>query len=86
LGLLNQSSALPNISKIKFDRHRAEATAGDIVLAWQFPLHSGKAFGWAGRIIIFLAGIGVCIFSVTGIMIWMRKRRARIATTKRRMD
>ncbi|WP_446653658.1 PepSY-associated TM helix domain-containing protein [Blastomonas sp.] len=59
------------------DRHMNEGSAGDIFVAWQFPLHSGKAFGWPGRIAIFLAGIALCTFVVTGLMIWWRKRSAR---------
>ncbi len=61
--------------KIMSDRHVTEESTGNVILAWPFPLHSGKAFGWAGRIAIFLTGMAVCIFSVTGIMIWLRKRK-----------
>ncbi len=62
-------------------RHRemvGEGTAGDILMEWQFPLHSGHAFGLAGRIIIFVAGLVITALSVTGIIIWLRKRRARM--------
>ncbi|MCG7756039.1 MAG: PepSY domain-containing protein [Nitrosomonas sp.] len=24
---------------------------------WQWPLHSGKAFGWIGRVLVFLCGL-----------------------------
>lgn len=61
------------------DFHASSGTAGDQFLAWQYPLHSGKAFGWPGRIVIFLSGIVVTVFSVTGILIWWRKRKARLA-------
>jgi uncharacterized iron-regulated membrane protein len=53
--------------QIMHDSHFAEGSAADRFLAWQFPLHSGKAFGWAGRLLIFLAGIVVCMSIVTGI-------------------
>lgn len=59
------------------DHHRNSGSAGDVVMAWQFPLHSGKAFGWWGRIAIFITGLAVCVFSTTGVMIWARKSRAR---------
>lgn len=62
------------------DRHRNGGSAGDVVMAWQFPLHSGKAFGWWGRIAVFLAGLAVCMFSATGVLIWARKYRARRGT------
>jgi uncharacterized iron-regulated membrane protein len=65
------------------DRHATQGSAGDMVMAWQFPLHSGKAFGWPGRIAIFMAGIATCLFVVTGFMMWARKRRARLTVDKR---
>lgn len=48
-------------------------TAGDVILEWQFPLHSGQAFGLAGRALIALAGLAAAVLSVTGIVIWRRK-------------
>jgi len=63
--------------RVVADRHATDGTAGDAIMAWQFPLHSGKAFGWWGRIAICMAGIAVCVFTVTGVLIWNRKRRAR---------
>jgi uncharacterized iron-regulated membrane protein len=65
------------------DRHPADGTAGDRILAWQFPLHSGKAFGWLGRMVILAAGVGVCTLVVTGLLLWTRKRRARITAEAR---
>jgi uncharacterized iron-regulated membrane protein len=59
------------------DRHFADGTAGDIFTAWQYPLHSGKAFGGIGRFIIFVSGILLAALCVTGVMIWVRKLRAR---------
>lgn len=66
------------------DRHPTVGTAGDIVMAWQYPLHSGKAFGWPGRIAVFVAGVATCALVVTGWLIWARKARARRAAVARR--
>jgi uncharacterized iron-regulated membrane protein len=63
--------------RIVEDRHATSGTAGDAVMAWQFPLHSGKAFGWAGRMAVLAAGLAVSGFVVTGFMMWGRKARAR---------
>ena len=52
-------------------------SAGDIFLQAQFPLHSGRIFGVAGRVIVSLMGLVVAMFSVTGVVIWAKKRRAR---------
>ncbi|MBI3729604.1 MAG: PepSY domain-containing protein [Burkholderiales bacterium] len=53
-------------------------SAGDIFLQAQFPLHSGRILGLAGRILISLLGLVVAMLSVTGVIIWMRKRRAKV--------
>lgn len=52
-------------------------TAGDIFLQVQFPLHTGRIAGLPGRIIVSTSGIVVAMLSVTGVIIWWKKRRAR---------
>jgi len=52
-------------------------SAGDIFLQAQFPLHSGRILGLPGRILISLMGLMVVILSVTGLMIWLKKRNSR---------
>lgn len=54
-----------------------EGTPGDIFLQLQFPLHSGEIAGLTGRIVICGAGIFVAALSITGVLVWARKRRAR---------
>lgn len=51
-------------------------SAGDVLLDWQWPLHSGQAFGWTGRILVLLAGLACPVLYVTGVMRWLQKRRA----------
>jgi uncharacterized iron-regulated membrane protein len=51
-------------------------SAGDVLLDWQWPLHSGHAFGWTGRILVFLTGLICPILFVTGVIRWLQKRRA----------
>jgi uncharacterized iron-regulated membrane protein len=41
----------------------------DVVTDWIYPLHSGQAFGLAGRVLICLAGLMSCAFCVTGFVI-----------------
>jgi uncharacterized iron-regulated membrane protein len=57
-------------------------TAGDLFLQMQFPVHSGRILGMPGRIIISAMGLGVAMLSVTGVVIWLRKRRARLAVRR----
>jgi len=54
----------------------ASGTAGDVFLQWQWPLHSGQAFGWTGRILVFLAGLACPLLYATGVIRWLQKRRA----------
>jgi len=51
-------------------------TAGETFIAWQWSLHSGKAFGWIGRILVFLSGLACPVLFVTGVIRWLQKRRA----------
>jgi uncharacterized iron-regulated membrane protein len=52
-------------------------TVGDRFLQLQFPLHSGQIAGLPGRITVAVIGIVTAMLSITGIVIWLRKRRAR---------
>ena len=65
------------------NRHALEGSAGNAFLAWQPPLHSGHAFGWPGRLYVFFAGLIVAAASVTGIVIWLRKRIPRVSRRRR---
>jgi uncharacterized iron-regulated membrane protein len=51
--------------------------AGDTFLDWMWPLHSGKVFGWPGRILIFVTGLACPVLYVTGVVRWLQKRRAK---------
>ncbi|WP_233409936.1 MULTISPECIES: PepSY-associated TM helix domain-containing protein [Burkholderia] len=52
-------------------------SAGDLFMQAQFPLHSGRIAGVAGRIAVSVLGIVIAMLSVTGICIWVKKRSAR---------
>lgn len=52
-------------------------TAADVFVQLQLPLHSGRILGMPGRIMMSVMGLMVVMLSVTGIVIWERKRRAR---------
>ncbi|HEX6928490.1 MAG TPA: PepSY-associated TM helix domain-containing protein, partial [Gammaproteobacteria bacterium] len=51
--------------------------AGDTVTNWLYALHFGAAWGWWFRVFITVMGVAVAVLSVTGVVIWFRKRRAR---------
>jgi uncharacterized iron-regulated membrane protein len=55
----------------------ATGTAGEVFTHWQWPLHSGQAFGWTGRILVFLSGLACPVLFVTGVIRWLQKRKAK---------
>jgi uncharacterized iron-regulated membrane protein len=50
--------------------------AGDIFIAWLFPLHNGEAFGLTGRWIVCVTGFVPLVLYLTGLRMWWLKRRA----------
>lgn len=57
-----------------------KGSAGDIFMQAQFPLHSGRIIGLPGRILVSMLGLAVAMLSVTGVVIWARKRKVRVFT------
>ncbi len=57
--------------------------SGDRFLSWMFPLHTGEAFGTAGRVFISVIGIAPLVFSVTGLVMWLKFRRPKGQPVKR---
>lgn len=55
-----------------------QGTAGDVFMQAQLPLHSGRLLGTPGRVLVSFMGLVVAMLSVTGVVIWARKRRARM--------
>ena len=51
------------------------APFGERFLGWQFPLHSGQAFGVAGRSFITVFGLMPLLFMLTGTLVWWKRRR-----------
>jgi uncharacterized iron-regulated membrane protein len=74
---LNAGSGLPTGATIP-----GKGSAGDIFMQAQFPLHSGRIAGLAGRIAVSALGVAVAILSVTGLMIWLKKLEARRRQTR----
>ena len=58
-------------------------TAADLFVQAQFPLHSGRILGLPGRIMISALGLVVAMLSVTGVIIWLKKRSARVRSARR---
>lgn len=60
-----------------------EGSAGDLFMALQFPLHSGRILGLPGRVLISAMGLMVAMLSLTGVFLWWRKRRTVPASSPR---
>ena len=69
--------------RILGDRRPWHGTAADIFVQAQFPMHSGRILGLPGRILISLMGLVVAMLSVTGVVIWWRKRAARVSVRRK---
>lgn len=54
-----------------------QGSAGDLFMQAQFPLHSGRILGLPGRILVSVLGVLIAMLSLTGIVIWLRKRASR---------
>lgn len=69
--VLNQADG--KLLQIKDPDH---GSGGDLFMQWQWPLHSGQAFGWTGRIMVFISGLVCPVLFVTGLIRWLQKKRA----------
>lgn len=52
-------------------------TGADRFMTWITLLHMAEVWGLPFRILVSALGLGVTALSITGVMIWARKRRAR---------
>lgn len=62
-----------------------QGSAGDVFMQLQFPLHSGRIAALPGRVLVTLLGLVITLLSVTGIVIWARKRRGRLSMGHKRV-
>jgi len=67
-------------------RDPLKAASGDTFMDWQFPLHTGEAFGVGGRILVSFSGLLPLAFMITGLVLWLGRRamhrKARATGTK----
>lgn len=67
----------PGQGRVLAHERYADKAAGGQLIASLFPLHSGSFFGWPGRILMFLSGLCMPLFAVTGWMLYLDRRRKR---------
>lgn len=75
VGGLTQLWIDPWTLQVVQEKSAAQWTAGDRILALQFPLHNGSLFGEVGRALVFLSGLAFLFLGISGAYLWWRKRR-----------
>jgi uncharacterized iron-regulated membrane protein len=74
---VEESGSILHRRCVVIDRYRGKmldvadptiGTVGEIFTHWQWPLHSGQALGWTGRILVFLSGLACPVLFVTGLI------------------
>lgn len=65
---------LPDGEIVQDERHNAKS-AGGLFLAAIYPLHMGTYFGLPGRIAMMLASLMLPVFSITGWLLYLDRRR-----------
>lgn len=60
-------------------RPYARQGAGGQLTTSMFALHSGSFFGMPGRIVVMLSSLGMCLFFVTGWLLYLDRRRGQRA-------
>lgn len=66
-----------NSGVLTFTRIPTGRYAGDTVTVWLTSLHMGKVWGMPMRIFVCAMGLVVAMLSITGVIIWWRKRSSR---------
>jgi len=63
-------------------RNETGETAGDAVIAWMYPIHSGLVVGLAGQILVFITGLALLTLGGMGLALWWNRRRKQAAKRK----
>ncbi len=75
----------PATGEILVERSDRTRNAGETLMHWLFPLHSGTAFGMPGMVAMCLTGTMPLLLVGSGLWVWLRKRRGeRIGERRRR--
>jgi uncharacterized iron-regulated membrane protein len=54
-------------------------STGESIIAWQRALHYGQGLGGGYKFLVFVSGVIIPVFAVTGFLMWWLKRRNRRA-------
>ena len=62
-------------------REPSKRTAADVFVDLQYPLHTGRLGGFAGRIGVCVIGLAVAALAISGVWLFLRRRRVQAAGT-----
>jgi uncharacterized iron-regulated membrane protein len=74
----------PVTGELLVERSDRTRNAGETLMHWLFPLHSGTAFGTPGMVAMCLTGLTPLLLVGTGSWVWLRKRRGQKFGERRR--
>jgi uncharacterized iron-regulated membrane protein len=74
----------PMTARILVERSDRTRTGGEALMHWLFPLHSGTAFGTGGMVAMSATGAMPILLVLTGLWVWLRKRRGERIGRERR--
>jgi uncharacterized iron-regulated membrane protein len=63
-----------------------KGSAGDAFMGVQYGLHTGQILGLPGKILVALLGLLPLLFTITGIAIWLQKRKSETLVRARRLQ
>jgi sulfite reductase (NADPH) flavoprotein alpha-component len=63
---------------LKVDRY-ADRALGKVLVGGMLDLHRGSFFGWPGRVIMALTSLTMPLFAITGILLYLGRRRRKKA-------
>lgn len=67
----------PMTGEVRKQARYVDKTAGGKLVASMFPLHSGALFGVPGQALYLLASLLMPVFTITGWLLYLRRRRAK---------
>jgi uncharacterized iron-regulated membrane protein len=62
-----------------------KGSAGDTFMGVQYGLHTGQILGLPGKILVAFLGLLPLLFMITGIAIWLQKRKSETLARARRL-
>ena len=83
------------MTELIIDAHSGELLAfllpsgqysGNTVSSWLSALHKANVFGLTYRIFVCMLGLAITMLSVTGVIIWWKKRKAQLQSRMRRKN